>query len=707
MEQLKVLTEANQIDEVVEYLKDKEYVAFDTETTGLDKDSEIIGFSIGADMDLAYYIVLSYWDKEQSKLISLDTKTRVQELLAILKTKQLVMHNAIFDCFMVENNFKVKLIEHVHTDTMILGHLLDENRSNGLKELGVSIFGEDAKKEKIEMEASVKANGGSLTQKCYELYKADPHILGKYGAKDAILTMKLFYTLITELYDAGLDSFFYEEESMPLLKGPTYDLNTEGLRIDKDKLQSLKQTLQAENLELQSYIFKEINKHIKDKYPGTNKTNTFNLNSSSQLSWLLFIKLNNEFNTLTNEGKFVCKSLGYKLPYAFTAKKQFIQSVTKNIGQKYLKEDVNKKTKKKEIKEKKYREAHIYINCGKGILTILAKKYKWVEALLKYRQNTKLLTTYVEGIEERLNYGVIRPSFLQHGTTSGRYSSRNPNFQNLPRNDKRVKSCIVARPGNVLVGADYSQLEPRVFASISKDVKLLECFNSGDDFYSVIGQEIFEKYDCSLKKDDEGSFAKKYPDLRDISKVVGLSSTYGTMARKMAPLINRDTEGAQVVIDRYFAKFPGVYAFMAKSHIEAKKNGVVYSLYGRPRRIPKARFITSTYGNLDHSELPYEARTLLNLAVNHKVQSTAASIMNRAAIMVWEAINHLNKVDNPLWAKVKIVLQIHDELVLEGPKELEKQMIAILKDSMENAVELPEVKLIAEPKAGSALSELK
>lgn len=112
----------------------------------------------------------------------------------------------------------------------------------------------------------------------------------------------------------------------------------------------------------------------------------------------------------------------------------------------------------------------------------------------------KLLSTYVEGIEERLQYGIIKPSYLQHGTMTGRYACRNPNFQNLPRDDQRIKQCVTARPGKVFVSADFSQLEPRTFASYSQDPRLMSAFDGTSDFYSVIGVEVYDKQDSIPQK---------------------------------------------------------------------------------------------------------------------------------------------------------------------------------------------------------------
>lgn len=706
MENLILIKSSQELQQLKDYTRDKNFIAFDSETTGVKRDSKIVGFSIAAEVNIGYYVVLSYWDKDKNQLLDTGiTKEEVIDFLITLKGAQLIMHNGIFDCSMVYENYRVSLIESLHTDTLILGQLLDENRHNGLKELGVSIFGANAKDEQTQTKESVLKNGGKLTKDCYELYKADSETLGRYGAKDAVLTLKLFYLFVEQLFEQGLDKFFYEEESMPMLRSSTYDLNTTGLKVDVSKLMELKKILEAECFTAKALIYKEITPIVSEKYPATKPINTFNIGSSKQLAWLLFIKLHNEFFALTKEGREVCKALDLKLPYTMKAKREFVDIITQGKGNVYQEAAFNPKTKKMG-RPKKLGDVWNYLAADKAQLKKYSDKYVWVKHLLEYSKNQKLLNTYVDGILERQSYNIINPSFLQHGTTSGRYSSKNPNFQNLPRDDKRIKSCIVARPGNVFIGADYSQLEPRVFASFSGDERLLNCFKDGDDFYSVIGAEVYGIYDCSLKKNDVDSFANKHKKKRDVSKAVALAATYGTTAPKMAMILDISIAEANEIIDNYFKSFPKVKTLMLKSHELAKAEGKAVSRFGRIRHMPKAKLINQVYGKVEHKDLPYEIRNTLNLSVNHRIQSTGASIINRAAIECWNRCKELSTIDNR-WAEVKIVMQVHDELILEGPEALGSDISNLLKDCMESTNALPGVDLVAEPKIAKNLADLK
>lgn len=701
-QQIKIVRTLPQLQELAEYFQDKDVIAFDTETSGLQRDCEVVGYSLCADPALGWYVILSYWDVEQKKLIRLPDWEALWQWINSLIGRKLIMHNALFDCMVAEANFQISLMDSVSVDTMLLAHLNDENRSIKLKDLGLSIFGEDATKEQKEMKASVIKNGGIWSDAQggeKEMYKADVELLAMYGAKDAILTLNVLYEEMPKLLDQKLDDFFFEE-TMPLLRGPTYELNTVGIKVDAERIQKLKQTLETEILEGKSFIYKEIDQYVKHKYPGGK--NTFNINSGQQLSWLLFSQLGETFASLTETGREVCVALGMKLPYNDSAKRQFVRAVKDAKGTIWRQAKINSKTGKLG-KPSTVGDFWKYTSCDEEALEKFNKKYKWADALLKYKKNSKLLSTYVIGIQDRVRYGIIHPSFLQHGTTSGRYSCKEPNFQNLPSNDKRVKACMVPRPGMVFVGADHSQLEPRVFASVSRDPTLCGCFERGEDFYSVVGAPTYGITGVSMFKNDPNSFAKLYEDLRDQSKIFALATPYGRLPGHQAAEMGIHIQEAEELIDKYFSTYPNVELMMLDYHDQAKKNGVVYSLFGRPRRIPDALNIVAMYGNRQHAKLPYQARGYLNLAMNHPVQSTAASIINRGAIELHSRIKIRAKEDTK-WKSAKIILQVHDSLVIECLEELAFAVSELMRDCLENTVVLPGVKLEAIPKIGTDLS---
>jgi len=665
---------------------DADIVTFDTETTGLTRYDSIIGYSIAFDEFTGYYIILAKYDKELKKLeFNQELVDYSRNIMQRLSEKQLVMHNAVFDCMMVEAYFKVRLIDALLIDTMILAHLLDENRRVGLKELAKTMFGEDSADQQKRMKESVVANGGKLTKLHYEMWKCDSQIMAEYGAQDAILTYKLFTALLPQLEEQGLSDFFFKDESMPLLKGPTYEMNTTGLQVDMEALGVLERTLTAECEEGKAFIYQEILPYVQDRYPGTTKKNQFNIGSSSQLAWLLFDELALEFGTLTDAGKQICKEFGMKIPYTYSAKMDFMAVCSHQVGNAMP-------------NGKKIREPWFYIAADKKTLSKFADKYKWVAKLLEYQRKMKLLNTYIKGLGSKVQYGIIRPNFLQHGTTSGRYASRNPNFQNLPRDDERIKQCVTARPGKVFVSADQSQLEPRVFASYSQDKRLMDAFNGASDFYSVVGMEVYDKFDCTPQKEGPNAFGVKYKKYRDLAKTIALAAAYGATPFQLAPTTGKSVEDTANDLQKYLETFPGVQSMMLEAHELVKKNGQVTSLFGRPRRIPDAKKIEKLYGIQEHSEYPYEVRNMLNLACNHRIQSTGASIMNRSAIKFYEYMDVLG-ID------AKIILQVHDELIVECNEIDAETVVQMLQDALENTVTLPGVKLEAKPRISKTLAK--
>lgn len=677
-ENLVIIETLEQLDALNQYLDDYDLVAYDTETTGLDQDAEIIGYSLACDEENGFYVVLAEWSVEEKKLLycAPEFREKAIEVLKKLTTKRLVMHNAVFDVQKTIANFNIDLLPALHTDTMILAHILNENERVGLKDLGASLFGEDAKIEQKEMQDSIAANGGLCTKKAYELYKADKYKIGKYAAKDAILTMNLMYYLLPKLYDEGLDKFFYEEECMPLLKGPTYELNTSGLKIDVERLTKLKFELEQSVLKLETEILEEVTPYVVERYPGTSEKTVFNIGSNEQLAWLLFIRLKEEFKSLTGSGKEKANEWMGRIPYSKGQKYMFIMEC-----------------QKRGLKPEKF------IQADKLTLELYKTKYPFVEKLLRLKKEEKLLNTYVSGIMERIRYGVINPSFLQTGTSGTRYSSRDPNFQNLPRDDKRIKSCVIARPGKIFIGADYSQLEPRVFTAMSQDPILLEAYAKGEDFYSAIAIPVFGKDDCSADKNADNFLGKKYPEVRQLGKVAALSIAYGTGAFKLSQAMKLPVDVCQEIIDDYYDRLTGVAAMVSESRAEVIKNGYVKNLFGRPRRIPNARII-SKFGNKKFEDLGYEYRTLLNLAVNFKIQGTAGSLINRCAIAFHNRVRELG-------LSAKLVMQVHDELIVECDEHEAEQVAALLKECMETTVTLPNVALIAEPKIAKNLGDLK
>ena len=177
-----------------------------------------------------------------------------------------------------------------------------------------------------------------------------------------------------------------------------------------------------------------------------------------------------------------------------------------------------------------------------------------------------------------------------------------------------------------------------------------------------------------------------------------LAVTYGATAQQLSPKMNKSKELVQEDVDRYFEEFPGVQSMMTNAHSTAKRDGQVLSYFGRPRRMPNAKKIDKLYGKLSHNQLPYEARNILNLAVNHTIQSTAASIVNRAAIRFKEIVS--GKIH------CSLALQVHDSLIVECNESDANEVARILQEAMETTTQLEGIALQAIPKIGHDLSKV-
>lgn len=341
-----------------------------------------------------------------------------------------------------------------------------------------------------------------------------------------------------------------------------------------------------------------------------------------------------------------------------------------------------------------------------AFLESVAETYNWVRNLLLLKKLSKLQSTYIEGILRRQINGKIHTSMLQFGTTSGRFSSSNPNLQNLPRVKEEdsglpplvlkysnaIREGFIAPPGYLFVDADYSALEPRCFAAASRDKDLQRIFHIGEDMYSAIAIKSFGLKDMSSFKEDVNYLGKKAPEKRQQVKTMALAVTYGAQAFRISKLLKVSRKEAESLIKRYFAAYPGLKEYIRDCHATAMTTGKVKNKFGRVRHLPEVKG-KSIY----EIESDYNLRSKLNNATNFPIQSLAASIVNRAMIEITRRF----KVEG---VEGYVALQIHDQITCAVKRAHADKAVAIMRDVMQNNVKI-EVPLIAEPKKGSNLSE--
>ena len=300
--------------------------------------------------------------------------------------------------------------------------------------------------------------------------------------------------------------------------------------------------------------------------------------------------------------------------------------------------------------------------------------------LLRHRQMVKLLGTYVEALPQMVNpiTGRVHTRLHQAAVASGRLASSDPNLQNIPirtEEGRLIRGAFVPEPGWVLLDADYSQIELRVVAALAEDPVLLGAFAAGEDIHRRTASEVF-----GVPMDQVTS------DQRSASKAVNFGLLYGQGAFALAANIGVSQKEAKAFIERYFERMPKVAAWIENAKERALAEGLVRTHWGRIRRIPE----------LDSPNKQFQAQGLRE-AVNTIVQGTAADLMRRAMVRL-----HRNLRASGL--RARLLLQVHDELLLETPPEEVERASILLKEAMEGADDLGPlgVKLAAEVRSGGS-----
>ena len=298
------------------------------------------------------------------------------------------------------------------------------------------------------------------------------------------------------------------------------------------------------------------------------------------------------------------------------------------------------------------------------VLERLSQKHELPALILQYRNLAKLISTYVEKLAKlaEKDDGRIHSSFNQCGTATGRLSSSNPNLQNIPirtTEGRRIREAFIAPPGRRLVSADYSQIDLRVLAHYSRDEALIEAFTSGEDIHRRTAAEIFHVSPQLVTS-----------EMRRVAKTINFGIVYGMSSYGLATQLQVSRSEAQKFIDRYFALYTGVKQFMEDIVKQAERDGYVTTLLGRRRALPEIR-------SKNRNRREFARRT----AINTPVQGTAADIIKLAMIEVDSRLDG-EQVDG------RMILQIHDELVIEVAEHEVESCGNLLKEAMEGVMEL-------------------
>ena len=746
--EIKIIDSIEQWDRFVGYVNKlkPEFTVFDTETDSLNtKVAKLFGLGICFNNKYSFYVpwrrpdATPFWSPTNEKAIT-------DFLLELFKRTKLIGHNAIYDLLVLETNWKEDLTPYLYSDTILLKHTLAEEPPFGLKEVAKFYLGDWADKAQQQLYDNIKANGGKTTKEQMDMWKADTVILGEYCAWDVALTWRLFQLFEPKLAEEGLTKLFYEEEVMPLYKNVTINMKRQGFPINVPYFESLKSELEIEINRLEDEIMEEIQFHVGsfakqllDKECPVKTGGSF----PKVLADVLGAPL-----PVTKDGKITLAKKGLEAQKAATPEFEHFYDwmLTGNLDLTKINSKTISAAQKAMFFEKHPGQryafnlrsndhlGYLFFTCmglkpveftagGKpqvddDFLESVANKSPEVRKIVDFKKLNKLLSTYVDGILERQFEGKIYTDMLQFGTTSGRYASRSPNCQNLPRVKESMKNLVdkytsairkgfIAPEGYKLVDSDYSSLEARCFSSVTEDPALLNVWKNGEDLYSRIAIELFKLKNISANPDDDNYLKKIHPELRQKAKVIALAIPYGSEASRVKELLSCSYNEAKNIIDSYLNAFPGLRKYMASSAYIAKSKGFAKTEFGRVRHLKQVRSWHLLYDDriadyhwASDKGLLKERRqykNLINNSRNFPIQGLAAHIINRAMIEIEKEFKKRN-------LDAYVALMIHDQIVCIAKEDQAAEVKEIMQDKMENTVKL-NVSLIAEPQIADNLAD--
>ena len=299
-----------------------------------------------------------------------------------------------------------------------------------------------------------------------------------------------------------------------------------------------------------------------------------------------------------------------------------------------------------------------------GVLEELALTHELPRLILEWRGLHKLKSTYIDALPQLVhpNTGRIHTSFNQAVAATGRLSSSDPNLQNIPirtEQGREIRAAFIAEPDNVLISADYSQIELRVLAHLAEEEALIDAFRAGEDIHDRTAMNVF------------GTSSGLDPhELRRRAKIINYALLYGKTAFTLATDIGVSNEAAQAFIDAYFAGFPRVRGFIDTTLARARETGVVKTLFGRRRLVPEL--------NSRNGQVRAAAE---RIAVNMPIQGTAADILKKAMIDLHDELPHRGFA-------TRMILTVHDELLFEGPRAEAESAAEFVRERMEGAASL-------------------
>lgn len=554
----------------LEKLKKASIVALDFETNG--EPGKYLK------MDLFSY---AYMDGKKIEAVA-DTKDMFPQIWEIIKDKKIVMHNAKYDLSVLRaEGLEYDKVDY--EDSMIMAHLLDENRRKGLKELRQTLLGKPER------------------AKWKDIDKTDMVAYKVYAAADAEDTLEVYNEIIRDIKDEGLE-IVYELEKQAIL--PVMDMEYGGIKIDVD-------LLYEQDIKLKDFIL-DLAKKINNNVPG----NRIDIGSAKQLSDLFFNRLQ-------------------IIPLAKWHRKTLISTDIETLT--FIANGTNKLA------------AEIAGN------------------LIEWRKFKKLQTAFTEGLKNKIDKdGFIYPKFNASGARTGRYSSSTPNMQQVPRTEfvkddpsTNLRALFLPEDGRYIITADYSQIELRMMAELSKDRLMCQAFREGLDLHDITAQTLGIS--------------------RHHAKTLNFGIGYGMGPGAFAVQTGMNFNEAATHIQTFWENYSGLAHFMDTVKRKANSLGYVRTISGRKRR-----FI-------------YEADNVDRQACNTIIQGSSADLMKIALVYIYRSLDR---------KRSRILMTVHDEISISVDKDYAREAKEITKYCMENALKFT-IPIIVEPKVGRRWSDNK
>jgi len=612
--------------------------------------------------------------------------------------------------------------------------------------LGLNVE-EAANQEQIELKESIKANGGSVTKESFEIYKADLEILSKYASADTDLTLRICNLYLEKLKEEGLWDFFFEEEVMPIYREVTVPMEAYGVDLDVELLEKIHDEIVEDQKKNKEIVMKSLIDipEVKEWIVATALTN-FPVSHKGNWAQNLIQRYSIALPKSEKTGKF---SLTQKNIEAFEpsnekeeAVKQFLLTGDETLLPEVERARISMSMWKEandgdyiNIQSKKHLGEIVFGYMGiepkvKGANTKsgrdkfdmdmvkeLAKEYPWAENLRIYNKLLKIKSTYVDRFRDRQEDGRYYFYFKQNGTVSGRYGS---DAQQLPKPLEEgedapvimkyvniVRAFLTAGKGRKVIDADYESLEPHCFASVSGDENLREIFRKGWDFYSTVAIKTEKLEGVSADKKADNYLKKLDPVKRNKAKAYSLGIAYGMEAYALKMTLGVDQKTAEQLIKGYLDGFPQLAEWRERSRQQVKDHGYIENYVGRVRHLPRVQKIYSKFGDRlmdwrfrkelepqfgkDQVIKAYrDYRNGLNNCLNFQLQSLAAAVVNRAALVI-------NRKAKEMGVDACVQAQVHDQLIINVREDQAELFAPVVQEIMESTTQLPGVTLKAPP----------